>query len=189
MNPPATTTPQKTQYDIAVDTLRQNIGEKILIWLSGNEPSCIHLLICSEVLLQQYSFWTPLFKVFPTLDWYKEYSFVITPSAKAYEGFLIYLMRIKGEISEEDLKNKYLSVSQFYKSNRNGASIASKHLLRGKDKRLIDKLYGDWQLYRNKVLHFDKDFFVTNPEDAKKIVRSIQDSIKTAYKMFVDNPD
>lgn len=199
-SPPSPPDPKKVEWETTKYRIRDLIGFKTLYWIEKSEPKCLDLLICSQSLIGEFKdkqplkIWKRLFlPVFLQYEKYKEWSFIITPAAKAYEGILIRIMIEKGEIDERELNSKRVSIGRLYQDSYKGKkrieAPAKKYLLRKVDKNGVNKLYTDWDFSRNKVLHFDKNFLVEDFEEAKSIVEAIYGSIRLAYKIFIGEPD
>lgn len=185
--------PQKPEWEESIDEVKYKVGKNTFYWIKENEPLCLDLLTCSQYLTRTIRD-NPLLvgalrSIFYFMDNYKEYSFMVTPAAKAYEGILLKLMVYFNETTDKELENKHMGVGYFYKNHSKGNALAKKYVKRGKDKDLVNKLATDWELYRNRVLHFDQEFLVKSPSEARKIIENIYDSIKLAYKIFIGKPD
>lgn len=94
-----------------------------------------------------------------------DYSFVVFPMAKAYEGFLKKLLFKTGLISVEDLEDKYFRIGkslnpELPKEFRSGRWVYDQLEIRCKDegvhggKNLAWILWDGWKQGRNKIFHY-----------------------------------
>jgi hypothetical protein len=118
----------------------------------------------------------------------REYSYIIAPAAKALEGALLAMAFFKEMISDEDL-DKGISIGKIYDNINGKPAKAKAYVLKPKDTRIVDSIYGDWSRFRNKTLHYDEDYFVNTINEAEEIVKDINRTIRTAYQIFVGSPD
>ncbi len=165
--------------------LSTKIGAKTVLFLKSYKDykRTIDLLKVSYYLLFEYKK-----KIFISQYGYRrEYSFIISPAAKSLEGILFAIAEYKKMVSEEEM-NAGMTIGRLYKDNKK-ESIAKSFVLRGKDKNLVDKIYGDWSLYRNKSLHYDENFFINNVKEVGEIFEEICKTIKLACKVFIGDPE
>ena len=165
--------------------LSSKIGSKTVLFLKAykNYKRTIDLLRTSYYLLWSY-------KNKITISGYnykKEYSFIISSAAKSLEGVLIAIAEYKGMVNEAQIQAG-VTIGSLYKDNKKECH-AKQYVLRGRDKNLVDKIYGDWNLYRNKSLHYDDNFFVNSVKEAEEIFDDICKTVRLAFKIFIDEPD
>ena len=108
------------------------------------------LLREAVLLIEKVSLWDEKFP---------DYSFVVFPAAKAYEGFLKLLFLERGFISEDDYYGKRFRVGKalnpsLEKRLRAKESVYDKivQFCGGKD--LADKMWNTWKVCRNLLFHW-----------------------------------
>ena len=119
---------------------------------------------------------------------HREYSYLIAPAAKGFEGALLAIALDKRMITQIDIDNG-VQIGNIYADHNGKEAKAKAFVLKPKDKGLVNKIYADWHRFRNKSLHYDQDFFVDNYNEAEKTVNEIYEIIKLAYKIFIGPPD
>ncbi len=115
-----------------------------------------------------------------------DYSFLLLPIAKSYEGILKRVLVEKGVISESKLlENPSVNVGAYLNPVGNEKIF---NLLKDKarDKAIPHVIYSTYQECRNQILHYDqyRDNRITSFEDAKFYRRRILDAIDKAYQTF-----
>ncbi|MEK7536764.1 MAG: hypothetical protein AAB559_03240 [Patescibacteria group bacterium] len=151
------------------------------VWWNYVEEDLQELLVASEFLANIVKSWggdMPAGK-----QVFHDYSFVVFPAAKAYEGFLKKIFLDMSFITEEDYRGKHFRIGKalnpyLEKKYRNEESVYDK-LVKfcggpSKDeagKRLADTLWEAWTEGRNLVFHWfpDEKRAITFPEAQDKI--------------------
>jgi hypothetical protein len=147
-------------------------------WWQYLEKDLQGLLREAILLIEKVSLWDEKFP---------DYSFVVFPAAKAYEGFLKRLFLDRGFISEEDYYGKRFRVGKalnpsLEKRIRAKESVYDKivQFCGGKD--LGDKMWNTWKVCRNLLFHwFPKEKNAINFEQSKKRVALIIETIDAAF--------
>src|SRR3989338_4846140 len=88
---------------------------------------------------------------------FKDYSFLIFPFAKAYEGFLKQLFKDVGFISHLDFISDHLRLGKLMSPNlmgRLGDRSIYKKIRQTVSEDLAAKIWGVWKLGRNQVFHY-----------------------------------
>lgn len=136
------------------------------------------LLKSSQVLINKVGVWEEKFH---------DYSFVVFPAAKAYEGFLKKLFLDLGFITGEEYYGKRFRVGKALNPNLEKElrheSVYDKiiHFCQGPE--LADRLWETWKEGRNLVFHwFPKEKNVLSFAEAKARVVSIVESMDAAFK-------
>ena len=147
-------------------------------WWQYLEKDLQGLLREAILLIEKVSLWNEKFP---------DYSFVVFPAAKAYEGFLKRLFLDRGFISENDYYGKRFRVGKalnpsLEKRIRAKESVYDKivQFCGGKD--LGDKMWNTWKVCRNLLFHwFPKEKNAINFEQSKKRVALIIETIDAAF--------
>ncbi len=122
---------------------------------------------------------------------FKDYSFVVFPFAKAYEGFLKQIFFDSGLISRLDYISDHIRLGK----------LLSPHLVRrlgerslfGKirsqyNEELASTLWTTWKKGRNEVFHyFPHNIRATNFEEAKNLIKQILTAMEETYKTLKPN--
>ncbi len=118
---------------------------------------------------------------------FKDYSFVVFPAAKAYEGFLKKLFLDKGFITKDDYYGKRFRIGKALnpsldKDVRN-ESVYDKIVEYCGGKTLADFFWETWKSCRNTVFHWfpNEKNIVTLPEARAKLEMIVK-AIDEAYK-------
>ncbi len=122
---------------------------------------------------------------------FKDYSFIIFPFAKAYEGFLKKLFKDIGFISHLDYISDHLRLGKLMSPNLVGRlaerSLYKKIVEKG-SKDLADKIWNTWKLGRNQVFHyFPHNLKSVSFEEAENIVNQIIQTMEEAYRRLKKN--
>ena len=117
---------------------------------------------------------------------YSDYSFLVLPIAKVYEGILKKILVDGGLLKEDDLfKNPSINVGGYYNPVGNNKIFK---LLKDKarDKAVPHVIYSTYQECRNQILHYDqyRDNRIKSYEDAEFYCRRIIYAIEKAYETF-----
>lgn len=115
-----------------------------------------------------------------------DYSFVVLPMAKAYEGFLKkILVKIELVTELELFQNPDISINKYFNPIGNNSIFNS---LRDKvrDRAIPHLIYTTYQECRNQILHYDPygNTKLATVEDASFFLRRIEDAIVKAYDTF-----
>jgi hypothetical protein len=136
------------------------------------------LLREAVMLIDKVSLWDEKFP---------DYSFVVFPAAKAYEGFLKLLFLERGFISEDDYYGKRFRVGKALNPSldrrlRAKESVYDKivQFCGGKD--LGDKMWNTWKVCRNLLFHwFPNEKNAISFEQSKKKVALIIETMDAAF--------
>lgn len=119
---------------------------------------------------------------------FKDYSFVIFPFAKAYEGFLKQLFRDINFISHLDYISDHLRLGKLLSPNlinRLGEKSLYKKILQRTTKELADKIWQMWKIGRNQVFHYyPHNLKALSFVEAEHIVNQIIQTMEEAYKVL-----
>jgi hypothetical protein len=115
-----------------------------------------------------------------------DYSFLLLPIAKVYEGVLKKILVEKGVIDESVLlENPSVNVSSYLNpvGNKNISNLLKD---KARDKAIPHVIYSTYQECRNQILHYDqhRDSRIKSFDDAKFYQRRILDAIDKAYQTF-----
>lgn len=117
---------------------------------------------------------------------FKDYSFIIFPFAKAYEGFLKKLFKDIGFISHLDYISDHLRLGKLMSPNlinRLGERSLYKKIVAKSSKDLAQKIWQTWKLGRNQIFHyFPHNLKSVNFEEAEKIVNEIIQTMEETYE-------
>ncbi|MGA3291580.1 MAG: hypothetical protein ABSC49_00325 [Candidatus Microgenomates bacterium] len=106
---------------------------------------------------------------------FDDYSFVVFPAAKAYEGFLKKLFLDMKFISEEDYYGKHFRIGKALNPSLpkelEKESIYNKIVEHCQGRKLADKLWDTWRLSRNLTFHWfpNEKNVITLPEAGERI--------------------
>ncbi len=147
-------------------------------WWEYLEKDLQGLLREATLLIEKVSLWDEKFH---------DYSFIVFPAAKAYEGFLKHLFLDRGFISEDDYYGKRFRVGKALNPSlerrlRSKESVYDKivQFCGGKD--LADKMWNTWKVCRNLLFHwFPKEKNAINFDQSKKRVALIIETIDAAF--------
>lgn len=121
---------------------------------------------------------------------FNDYSFVVFPAAKAYEGFLKKLFLDNGFITEEDYFGKRFRIGKalnpYLEKEIRNESVYDKVVAYCGGKTLADLFWETWKSCRNVVFHWfpNEKNIVTLPEAGQKlemIVRAIDEAYKACH--------
>lgn len=147
-------------------------------WWEFLEKDLQGLLSEATLLVEKVSLWDEKFH---------DYSFVVFPAAKAYEGFLKRLFLERGFISEDDYYGKRFRVGKALNPSlerrlRAKESVYDKivQFCGGKD--LADKMWNTWKVCRNLLFHwFPNERNAISFDQAKGKVVLIIETIDAAF--------
>ncbi|WKZ25433.1 MAG: hypothetical protein QY322_03540 [bacterium] len=159
-----------------------DIGLENKVWWTYIEKDLQELLVASEFLANVVRSWGGDMpqgrKVF------SDYSFVVFPAAKAYEGFLKKVFLDMEFITSEDYHGKRFRIGKALnpyldKRYREKESVYDKLVKYCGGKELADDLWNTWTLCRNTVFHWF-------PDEKKAITF---DEAKTKIDMVIGSMD
>lgn len=117
---------------------------------------------------------------------FKDYSFLIFPFAKAYEGFLKQLFKDAGMISRLDYISDHLRLGKLMSPNligRLGEKSLYKKIKEKVSSELADKIWDTWKLGRNQIFHyFPHNLKAVSFKEAEKIVGEILRTMEESYE-------
>ncbi len=152
---------------------------KLKPWWNYLEEDLAELLNESFLLSDNVGAWNEKFH---------DYSFVVFPAAKAFEGFLKKLFLDMGFITSEDYYGKRFRIGralnpQLEKKYRTKESIYDRLTHFTGDKVLGDELWQTWKQSRNMVFHwFPDERNAITIEESRLRIEMIIASIDRAYK-------
>lgn len=119
---------------------------------------------------------------------FHDYSFVVFPAAKAYEGFLKKIFLDRGFINEDDYYGKRFRIGKALNPSldrrlreKEGVYDKIVNFCGGKD--LANKLWDTWKTSRNLLFHwFPNERKAISFEEAKERVESVIESMDAAFK-------
>lgn len=169
-----------------IELVEKKLGWELFTFLNQKEifRNTLDLLITSLSITEGFK---GKFYIRP-IGYQREFSYVVAPTAKALEGVLLAIAHEKNIISQADL-DKGLLIGKIYDNLNGKQAVAKTFVLKEKDKRLVDTIYGNWVRSRNKVLHYDEDFFVKSMTEATKLVDDIIETMRLAFQIFIGPPD
>lgn len=135
-----------------------------------------------------YSLWTDGERLLASASGgFHDYSFVIFPFAKVYEGFLKKLLFHIGAIDGHQYRNDRWRVGralnpQLEKDFRHEESVYDRLVQYcGGGKELADSLWAAWRDGRNRIFHFfPNDYRTVSFPEAKEIVAEIEKAMEMA---------
>lgn len=116
---------------------------------------------------------------------FKDYSFIVFPYAKAFEGYLKQLFKDIGFISHLDYISDHLRLGKLMSPNLVGRlgdrSLYTKMTNVG-TKDLADKIWMTWKEGRNQIFHyFPHNLKAISLEEAEAIMAQIMSTMELAY--------
>lgn len=157
----------------------KNFGFKEKVWWSYLEEDLQELLLTAQELVADVNDWKHKFH---------DYSFIVFPAAKAYEGFLKKLFLDLGLIDKKDYYGKHFRIGKSL-----NPSLPKK--LRGRDYVYDDlvkfckggdlpkKLWRTWRSCRNQLFHwFPDERKVINYDEAIEKVQMVIAAIDEGFK-------
>ncbi len=169
--------------------VKKAIGTSTYAFLSNDQQfdRILGLLVTSQKLINSYKGGKlPLVMILGSSK--SEYSYIVAPAAKALEGALLKIAFKVGAINQTNL-SAGVQVGSVYSDLGGKPAIMKSFVLRERDKGVVNSMYGNWTMFRNKTLHYDDNFFVNTRSDAEVIVSDIYRTIKVAYQTFIGKPD
>jgi len=147
-------------------------------WWNYIQKDLQDLLLSSVFLLERTKDWK---------DTFEDYSFIVFPAAKAYEGFLKKMFLDLGFISQDEFYGKRFRVGKalnpsLEKKYRN-ESVYDRLVDFCSGKELADELWNTWRSCRNMVFHwFPNERNAVSYNEAKQRFQLIIDSIDKAFE-------
>lgn len=147
-------------------------------WYEYVEHDVLELIEESLHLQKSVSSWN---------DKFHDYSFVVFPAAKAYEGFLKKLFLDLGLISKQEYYYKYFRIGkalnpELEKRFRKKESVYDKLVSFCGGEQLANVLWNTWKDCRNKSFHwFPDEKIILNFEEASLAVAQILESMDKAF--------
>lgn len=122
---------------------------------------------------------------------FKDYSFLVFPFAKAYEGFLKQLFKDIRFISHLDYISDHLRLGKLMSPNliaRLGERSLYHKIENAVNRELAEKIWETWKLGRNQIFHyFPHNLKAVSFEGAEKIVGQIVQTMEEAYQKLKIN--
>ncbi len=117
---------------------------------------------------------------------FKDYSFLIFPFAKAYEGFLKQLFKDIGFISRLDYISDHLRLGKLMSPNLIGR-LGEKSLFRKIEEKegreLAEKIWDIWKEGRNQIFHyFPHNLKAVSFDEASEIINEILKVMEESYE-------
>lgn len=121
---------------------------------------------------------------------FKDYSFLIFPYAKAYEGFLKKLFKDVKFISHLDYISDHLRLGKLMSPNligRLGDRSLYKKIREASSDDLAERIWQTWKIGRNQVFHYFPDNFkAVSYQEAQTIIDQIIKTMEEAYVKLQD---
>lgn len=162
-------------------------------WWSWVHEDIRELMIQSELLINIFEDRLKRFPKGKTL--FHDYSFVVFPAAKAYEGFLKTLFRDLKFIGDEDFYSKRFRIGKALNPAlepeiRERESVYDKLVYFCRGRELPDALWDTWKEGRNTLFHwFPNETNAVDFAEAKAIVSKIIKSMDSAFEGCRINKD
>ncbi len=119
---------------------------------------------------------------------FKDYSFLIFPFAKAYEGYLKQLFRDVGFISHLDYISDHLRLGKLMSPNlidRLGDRSLYKLIKQNATAELADRIWDTWKIGRNQVFHyFPHNIRGVGFQEAENIINQIITTMREAFILY-----
>lgn len=119
---------------------------------------------------------------------FKDYSFIVFPFAKAYEGFLKQLFKDINFISHLDYISDHLRLGKLLSPNlieRLGERSLYKKITESSSKELAEKIWQTWKIGRNQVFHYyPHNLKALTFEEAEAIVNQIIQMMEESYQVL-----
>ncbi len=116
---------------------------------------------------------------------FKDYSFLIFPFAKAYEGFLKQMFKDIGFISHLDYISDHLRLGKLLSPHlimKLGNRSLFEKMRQNGSRELADRVWKTWKLGRNEIFHyFPHNVRAVTFEEANRTVASILETMEVAY--------
>lgn len=119
---------------------------------------------------------------------FKDYSFLIFPFAKAYEGFLKQLFKDIKFISHLDYISDHLRLGKLLSPHlvaKLGQRSLYLQIINCSDEPLADRIWQAWKLGRNEVFHyFPHNLRAVTFTDAEKTIAELLNTMEEAYNQL-----
>lgn len=116
---------------------------------------------------------------------FKDYSFMIFPFAKAYEGFLKQLLKDIKFISHLDYISDHLRLGKLLSPHleaRLGERSLYRKISEASSQQLADSIWQTWKIGRNEIFHyFPHNVKLTDFVESKQIIERIIATMQDAY--------
>lgn len=147
-------------------------------WYDYLEEDLIELIAESSQLIKAVENWS---------DHFHDYSFIVFPSAKAFEGFLKKLFLDLGFITKDDYYGRHFRIGMALNPNLEerfrSQSVYDKLTHKFGNKELADLLWDTWKNCRNLVFHwFPEEKRAIDYDEAVARVDKIIYAIDNAYE-------
>lgn len=117
---------------------------------------------------------------------FKDYSFLVFPYAKAYEGFLKQLFKDTDYISHLDFVSDHLRLGKLLSPNLVGRlrdRSLFKKITERSSRDLANRIWETWKIGRNQTFHyFPHNFKALTFKEAEFIIKEILATMEEAYK-------
>ncbi len=117
---------------------------------------------------------------------FKDYSFLVFPFAKAYEGFLKQLFKDAGLISHLDYISDHLRLGKLLSPNLMGRlrdRSLFKKITERSSRDLANRIWETWKIGRNQTFHyFPHNFKALSFNEAGFIIKEILTTMEEAYQ-------
>ncbi len=156
------------------------------IWWNYIEEDLQELLVASEFLSNVVRSWGGDMKSGSKV--FHDYSFMVFPAAKAYEGYLKKIFVDKNFITQADYDGKKFRIGKslnpfLEKRYRVGESVYDKIVEHCGGKELADKLWEAWIKGRNSVFHwFPNEKTALSFSEAEERINLIIDAMDSAFE-------
>ena len=161
------------------------------IWWSYIEEDLQELLVASEFLANTVKSWGGDLPAGRQV--FHDYSFVVFPAAKAYEGFLKKMFFDLGFITEEDYRGKRFRIGKalnpfLEKDIRGRESVYDKLVKYCNGVELANNLWEAWTSGRNLVFHwFPDEKKAVSFKEADEKINLIVDAMDLAFRGCIIN--
>lgn len=163
-----------------------DLGLENKVWWNYIEEDLQELLVASEFLTNVVKSWGGDLPAGSKV--FHDYSFVVFPAAKAYEGFLKKMFLDLGFITKEDYVGKRFRIGKalnpFLEDKyRDRESVYDKLVKYCGGKSLADDLWNAWTNGRNLVFHwFPEDKKAVSFPEAEEKIKMIVKAMDMAFK-------
>ncbi len=124
---------------------------------------------------------------------FKDYSFLIFPFAKTYEGYLKKLFLDVGFITHLDYISDHLRLGKLLSPNligRLGDRSLYQKITERASRQLAQKIWQSWKVGRNQVFHyFPHNYKAVSYEEAQVIINGLLEAMASAYSQLKLDPE
>ncbi|HCR35899.1 hypothetical protein A2130_02480 [Candidatus Woesebacteria bacterium GWC2_33_12] len=155
------------------------------VWWNYIEEDLQELMVASEFLANTVKSWGGDLPAGRQV--FHDYSFIVFPIAKAYEGFLKKMFFDLGFITEEDYRGKRFRIGKalnpfLEKDLRNRESVYDKLVKYCNGRELADKLWEAWTSGRNLIFHwFPEEKKAVGFKEAEEKINLIINAMDLAF--------